>query len=460
MFGKTVTASRLESLAETFAGSEYGDADSFCESVGSSAFFRSEDPIAVARAPGRLDVLGGIADYSGSLVLELPLAAAALAAAQLDDDGSVVAVSGDRRTVLDADDLTSTALDELAARFTGTSAWAAYVLGPIALFLREENISVDGLRILVSSDVPEAKGVGSSAAIGVAALQAVAACFSRAPEPRRLALLSQRAEQLLASAPCGSMDQMTAAYGEQDHLLLLLCRPAEIVRSIPLPHPLAVWGIDSGVHHAVAGTAYRRARCAAFMGKALLGCREEYLAAVDPAEVDAEELPELLTGAEFLARHSEIDDPACPIDSDVTYPVRAATMYPLEEHRRVQAFAHLLEQPVTDRGARSLGELMFEAHDGYTRCGLGSRATDELVEAVRRVGWEGGLAGARASAGGSGGTVVVLGHRDAEPLVRTIAARLGAGFFGGSSSGVAGFGSRMLRAAHGPVPARRRTADG
>ena len=302
---------RLERLAETLAGAEYGDADSFCESVGTSAFFRSEDPIAVARAPGRLDVLGGIADYSGSLVLELPLAAAALAAAQLDDDGSVVAVSGDRRTVLDADDLTSTALDGLAARFTGTSAWAAYVLGPIALFLREENVSVGGLRILVSSDVPEAKGVGSSAAIGVAALQAVAACLGRAPEPRRLALLSQRAEQLLASAPCGSMDQMTAAYGERDHLLLLLCRPAEIVARFRCPTRSPSGASTRACHHAVAGTAYRRARCAAFMGKALLGCREEYLAAVDPAGSTPNSSRSCSRAPTSSPRHSGIDDPAC-----------------------------------------------------------------------------------------------------------------------------------------------------
>ena len=87
---------------------------------------------------------------------------------------------------------------------------------------------------------------------------------------------------------------------------------------------------------------------------------------------------------------------------------------------------------------------MYESHLGYSRCGLGNRATDELVAAVRRAGWEHGLAGARASAGGSGGTVVVLGHRDAEPLVRSIAAELGAGFVGGSSSGAARFGVRML----------------
>ena len=36
----------------------------------------------VTRAPGRLDVMGGIADYSGALVLQLPLAEACHVAVQ------------------------------------------------------------------------------------------------------------------------------------------------------------------------------------------------------------------------------------------------------------------------------------------------------------------------------------------------------------------------------------------
>jgi len=45
--------------------------------------FQPDAPVRVARAPGRLDLMGGIADYSGALVLELPLACATFAAVQL-----------------------------------------------------------------------------------------------------------------------------------------------------------------------------------------------------------------------------------------------------------------------------------------------------------------------------------------------------------------------------------------
>src|SRR2546423_10857404 len=73
------------------------DADAFCRRVGASAFFAAGCRVAVARAPGRLDLLGGIADYSGGLVLELPLRAAAFVAAQRTEDGPVVPGSAGRR---------------------------------------------------------------------------------------------------------------------------------------------------------------------------------------------------------------------------------------------------------------------------------------------------------------------------------------------------------------------------
>ena len=46
------------------------------------AMFAWSAPVFVARAPGRLDVMGGIADYSGSLVLQMPIAEACHVAVQ------------------------------------------------------------------------------------------------------------------------------------------------------------------------------------------------------------------------------------------------------------------------------------------------------------------------------------------------------------------------------------------
>jgi L-arabinokinase len=46
------------------------------------SIFCLQDEIFVARAPGRLDVMGGIADYSGSLVLQMPIREACHVAVQ------------------------------------------------------------------------------------------------------------------------------------------------------------------------------------------------------------------------------------------------------------------------------------------------------------------------------------------------------------------------------------------
>jgi ABC-type microcin C transport system permease subunit YejB len=50
------------------------EVDAFCDDVARHELFAGGGPVAVARAPGRLDLLGGIADYSGGLVLALPIA--------------------------------------------------------------------------------------------------------------------------------------------------------------------------------------------------------------------------------------------------------------------------------------------------------------------------------------------------------------------------------------------------
>ena len=55
-------------------------------------FVLLQGAIHVSRAPGRLDVMGGIADYSGSLVLEMPVAQACHVAAQIHPSGAQISL--------------------------------------------------------------------------------------------------------------------------------------------------------------------------------------------------------------------------------------------------------------------------------------------------------------------------------------------------------------------------------
>ena len=446
--------------------------------------FTADRPILVARAPGRLDVMGGIADYSGSLGLELPIAEATVVAAQAVDDADVRVVS----LAPDGEDATRTytvpsaRVRELATgsydaacecfRATPDDAWAAYVVGVLIVLARETDVPTDGgWRILIDSRVPEGKGVSSSAALEVAVMQAIAHARDAAIEGAELARLCQIVENRVVGAPCGIMDQMTSALGRSDQLLALLCQPADVQGYREIPSSIRFWGIDSGIRHAVSGADYGSVRTGAFMGHRILadlhslevsapaadgvvtiddtkwhGC----LANVFPAQFRvryAECLPETMRGNKFLQRYRGTADAVTRVDPDRTYAVRQPTAHPVFEHERVTRFAALLDRGVEDDAARKkLGELMFGSHESYSACGLGSDGTDLLVELVREAGPDAGLWGAKITGGGSGGTVAVLGNADASAAIAKVAdeytQRTGREtfVFSGSSDGACEFG--------------------
>jgi L-arabinokinase len=472
------------------------DASTFIETLNkleqspSSEARRLFDPkaeIVVARAPGRLDVMGGIADYSGSLVLQLPILEATFAALQRQPDRRLTIVSlaeGAGQTLAFEMGLSEfenagepvdyeTARDRF--RRDLSQHWAAYVAGVFLTLMRERGVRFrDGARILISSCVPQGKGVSSSAALEVAVMEAVAAAFGITIDARETALLCQTAENRVAGAPCGVMDQMTASCGEAYRLLALRCQPAELLGMATIPDEVALWGLDSGVRHAVTGSDYSSVRVGAFIGYRIIaemaglkviasapGILAQvddprwggYLANITPSEFEqhyAAGLPERIEGAEFLSRYKCTTDTVTRVAPERSYAVRVPTAHPIHEHHRVRLFAELLRGEINEEGMKLAGELMYQSHASYSACGLGSEATDRIVELARKAGPEQGIYGAKITGGGSGGTVAILSHRDAGPVVARVAEKYAreTGYqpyiFSGSSPGSAGFGHLKL----------------
>jgi len=393
-------------------------------------FFSPTRPVHIARAPGRLDVLGGIADYSGARVLELPLASATSALVQSQPERHCdIATRRAGQWEYFSIELPLAEPAELAEWFRAHPAerWAGYIVGAVQAVLARGNAH-GGLRILIDSSVPEGRGVASSAALEVAVAMAVAAVTSVDVSPTDVAALCQRVENQVVGAPCGIMDQMTSACGKQDHLLQLHCQPGTIERHIPVPRGYRFYGIDSGISHAVSGADYGTVRTAAFIGLTILRTdtpwRGAYLSDLTWREFSrlAAHLPDEMSGAEFLERYGGITDTATVVRPERRYPVRRAAEHPVGEQARVDRFAALLDCLEQQPDATTeLGELMYAAHESYSRCGLGSEGTDRLVQLVRDAGAERGLFGAKITGGGSGGTVAVLGTSAAESCVRDIA---------------------------------------
>lgn len=434
-----------------------------------AACFEADRPITLTRAPGRLDVMGGIADYSGSLVLEMPIAEAACCALQASDEPTLRITSlgadgqgRDASFAIGMGELATLDYDQARARLAENpqQQWAAYIAGALVVLDHERQVRVErGLRILIDSAVPEGKGVSSSAAIEVATMQAIAAALDIPLAARELAMLCQVVENRVVGAPCGVMDQMTSVCGRRDQLMRLRCQPAELEGHVRVPEGLSIWGIDSGIRHAVTGADYGSVRVGAFMGRKMIFdmTGEQtfggYLANITPEQLHEQfigHLPERMSGRAFLTAHAGHDDPVTRIEPDRQYAVATPTRHPVEENARVERFAALLEQPVTENTLRELGALMYASHASYSACGLGSDGTDELVEMVREAGPDAGLYGAKITGGGSGGTVAILGRTHAAPKVHDIAERYHqrAGrepyVFRGSTPGAAAFGSLRL----------------
>ena len=460
------------------------DVERFISTVNANAdFFEQKTRISVARAPGRLDLMGGIADYSGALVLELPLGVATLVAAQPTRDGRLTVRSlaplgnaADIEVTVPVESLapSGAALEypEARALLTAQSRrrWAAYVVGAFVVLARERGLASDGARILVDSTVPLGKGVSSSAALEVAAMNAICAVHGVSLEGRDLALLCQMIENLVVGAPCGVMDQMTAACGERDRLLALLCQPAELQAPVVLPPELEVWGIDSGIRHEVGGADYGAVRVGAFMGYRIIAdaaglavtASSEgrvhvddpqwcgYLANVTPSQWESRfrnAVPEVIDGAFFLRRFAGITDSITRVDPARSYAVRQPTAHPIYEHHRVQRFRALLESGAAAEEERvQLGELMYQSHASYSACGLGTSGTDRLVALAR----DAGVYGAKITGGGSGGVVAVLTRAGSAAVVQGIAREYQrltgrqATVLGGSSDGAVRFGVLRL----------------
>jgi galactokinase len=393
-------------------------------------------PLFVARAPGRLDVMGGIADYTGSLVCEMPLASAAGVLVQARTDGQIVCHSRQtRRTFILPTSVL--ALKDPTHLRNIVSKDALYLIG-CAWYLssldprhgtKGTGPFLNGATILLDSDVPLGGGVSSSAAIEVATMTALARLAGITLSPLQLAVACQQVENRAVGAPCGVMDQVTCSMGKTNAMLEILCQtgpdglPAQVLGTVAVPDGFAFIGIHSGVSHEVSGDPYTDTRVAAFIAQRILQVDHDikplghHLANIDAAYYTStlrEKLPEFITGQAFLNRYGHTNDPITHVKPDTNYHARAAADHHILEAARVRQFVDLLKQASanpahSDPFVQKAGQLMYESHASYSDCAkMGHPLTDQLADASHKLGPRSGFYGAKITGGGCGGTVAFL----------------------------------------------------
>ena len=146
-------------------------------------FFGDNQMLTQASSPGRLDVMGGIADYSGSMVLQMPIEERAIVTIAPRNYNQLHIKSLDilqnNEVYIDLEELPKDYVKahQFLLQMEGGE-WASYIVGCYLVLSVEKKIKLGGLDILVKSEVPVGKGVSSSAAIEVATLKAITELFS------------------------------------------------------------------------------------------------------------------------------------------------------------------------------------------------------------------------------------------------------------------------------------------
>jgi len=362
-------------------------------------------PEGVWAAPGRVNLIGEHVDYAGGVCLPFALPHRTWAAVRPRADGLLRLVSAQ--------------LDEpwsgpvAGIRPGHPAGWAAYLAGTVWALGAEGMLGpggaagFGGVDVAVHSDVPVGAGLSSSAALecalGVALLDLYGGGSGPVGSPARVALVRAgvRAENEIALASTGGMDQATAVHAEAGRCLRLDCLTFDSA-AIPLRlggPGLTLLVVNTNAPHRLVDSEYAERRAAVEHATALLGV---------PG------LGRLESVAEATARLAAAGER----DPVLLQRVR----HVITESARARAAAELL---AADRVAE-LGPLLDASHtslrDDYA---LSCPELESAVDSARAA----GALGARLVGGGFGGSVIALVATSSVDAVvdsvRTEAARRG-----------------------------------
>ncbi|GAA4485581.1 galactokinase [Rhodococcus olei] len=264
-----------------------------------TALYRAEfggEPDGVWAAPGRVNLIGEHVDYAGGLSLPIALPHRTAVAVRRRGDGRLRVRSG--LAPWDG------AVADVAPG--NPPGWAAYLAGVVWAMHRDGLLGSDfGVDVAVVSAVPIGAGLSSSAALECALAFAVADLAGLPTDDRgraRLASCCVAAENEIALAPTGGMDQAISLRATAGHALLVDSADDSVA---PVPFDLAGRGmallvIDTRAPHRLVDGQYARRRTSVETAASSLGVSSLRVAADQGVDVAVLDDPELVRRARHV----------------------------------------------------------------------------------------------------------------------------------------------------------------
>ena len=208
----------------------------------------------MARAPGRVNLIGEHTDYNEGYVLPFAIDRYTEVALRPRSDRKFLAYAATYGATFSA----TLPLENVARR----KDWSDYLVGILRELSAYRELDF-GFEAAIAGDVPLGAGLSSSASLEVALAVALTCLYGIEIEGLELVRLCQRAENEFVGMPCGIMDQYAVYFAEPESALLLDTRVL-IHRAVPLRlGEAALLVVDSGVRRRLSGSGYadRRREC-------------------------------------------------------------------------------------------------------------------------------------------------------------------------------------------------------
>lgn len=340
------------------------------------------EPDGIWWAPGRVNIIGEHTDYNGGFVLPIALPTGTVAVAKRRDDDLVRLVSEGERVEVRLNEIRRAAeMSDGDAAF----GWAAYAAG-VGWAASQDGLDGPGIDIAFCANVPRGAGLSSSASLSCSTASAWNDLAGWELDGRGIARLGRVAENEIAGAPTGTMDQLASVLCERGHALQLNTLTNDVTQ-VPFnldDANLVLLVVDSHAPHQLVDGAYGERRRSCEQAADLLGIERGHLCAEidgsDPARVD-ERLRDLPDVLRRRARHVITDS------------------------ARVGLVADLLADGVSRENAPAIGELLSASHASMRD---DFEITVPAVDTLQQALVDGGAYGARMTGGGFGGCVIAL----------------------------------------------------
>jgi galactokinase len=215
-------------------------------------------PAHIARAPGRVNLLGEHVDYNDGFVLPAAIDRATYVAFSPTNarHSTLVAADFDQQASFSPESISTKTQPDSSP----LPEWGLYPAG-VMWSLMEENLPVLSMNAVFASDVPRGSGLSSSASVEMAFMIAWQTLGGWTLSPMQRALLGQKAENKYVGVNCGIMDQFASACGVENKLLLLDCRSLAW-KTVPLPDNVSIAIADTTVRRKLTSGEYNKRRSA------------------------------------------------------------------------------------------------------------------------------------------------------------------------------------------------------